>query len=218
MRKGATTTGLTSVEVLGQPAEAIGITATTENAAHKYLNGAGKALNRGTGLFAGGCHETKAFSELRLREGVREIDLVAKNEERNVCEFLTCKKTVKLLLCLLDTLSIMSINKVDDGITANTVLLPEATYTDVTTKIVSIETDVTHHKLLLSGLRSGSVLRKAGVLEHMKQGSFSCIIKAQEEDLSILIIKTEPAQNIEEPIEQKHLIFSKKLLTKKDYN
>ena len=48
------------------------------------------------------------------------------------------------------------------------------------------------------------MLREACVLQHVEQSGLSGVVETQEEDLGILVIETEPAENIEEPIEQEH--------------
>lgn len=102
-------------DVLGHPTEALAISLAQHNRAHKYFNGAnvGRQLDL---TLASGVGEAEGMTQVLLRNGAGQVNLVAKNQERNFGELFNAQKTLKQLNTLrIDCISDTSSSALDSA-------------------------------------------------------------------------------------------------------
>ena len=78
-----------------------------------------------TSYLAGSLIQPQMMPQLLLTDGPRRINLVAKDEERNLRQLLDGEKSIKLSLGLGKTLKVGTINQEDDTVDLREVVPPE---------------------------------------------------------------------------------------------
>lgn len=136
------------LDVLRDPPEALAVTLTHDNRAHKDLDGA-NVFERDLAL-AGGLVEPDSLAKLLFGNGAGSVDLVTKDQEWDLGELLDGKEGVKLCACLCESLVVLSVDKEDDAVNLGEVVLPKTTSLLVTSKIICGELDLTDSKLFRS--------------------------------------------------------------------
>jgi hypothetical protein len=197
------------LQVVRQPTEAFAITAALDHAAHEDLNGA-DVVSQGGLVLASGLVETKGLTELGLRGGLGDVDLVAKHKEGDGLQIVGREQPVELPLGLRETVAVHAVNKENNGIHVGVVILPHLAGSGVATEIVGPESDAAQSQFLHRGVEGRVVDGKAVILEHVKKGSLSCIVEAQEKDLCAFVVETQERENTPEPIEEIHDAARKK--------
>ena len=190
------------LDVLREPAEPLSIARAVGNAAHEDLNGT-FALTDLDSALASGANKAECSLELLLADGLWNVDLVAEDEHRNVLELI--QEPCKLHLGLGEAGAVRGVDKVDDGVGVDAVLLPETTHLLVAAEVKGLELDAAHDKLLHRGLGGRLVDGKTVVLQHVKEGGLASVVEPKEQDLGVLVVKAQPRQYIKNPVEKEHL-------------
>lgn len=159
-----------------------------DDRAHENLDGA-HILQWDLAL-ASGLDQSEGRAELLLRDGAGSVNLVSENQEGNTLELLDGKESIQLSLGLQETLAVLAINQEDNAVDFGEVILPDTAGLLMSTEIKGSEFDVGDRELLRGGVESGLESGQTVVLQHVKQGGLSGIIKTEEEDLGVLVEQT----------------------------
>mmetsp|Transcript_36614 Transcript_36614/g.117727 ORF Transcript_36614/g.117727 Transcript_36614/m.117727 type:complete len:230 (+) Transcript_36614:1-690(+) len=194
------------LEELGEPLEALGVAHALHDTDHEELHGAHTAVVVLLDLAAIGhvLVKTEDSPQLILGGGGRDVDLVAQDDKRHVGEGLVLEQPREFLAGLLEAGAVRGVHNEDDAVDSGEVVLPDAARRLVAAEVVGAEADVLDHQLLRMRVQRRHVSGHAVVLKHVQERRLACIVQAQEEDLGILVVQSEVAEHIPEPVDDEH--------------
>lgn len=132
---------ISSLHILGHPPKSLSVSLPHDNTAHEYLNGPypfAWHLALSSGLV-----QSKLHPQFIFRDGLRVIDLVSKDKERDFGELFHGQQSVELSLRFGKTLMVFGVNKEDNPVYLGEVVFPETTGLLMSTKVEGGELAVT---------------------------------------------------------------------------
>eukprot|EP00413_Alexandrium_margalefii_P049510 CAMPEP_0204610442 /NCGR_PEP_ID=MMETSP0661-20131031/61506_1 /ASSEMBLY_ACC=CAM_ASM_000606 /TAXON_ID=109239 /ORGANISM="Alexandrium margalefi, Strain AMGDE01CS-322" /LENGTH=199 /DNA_ID=CAMNT_0051622253 /DNA_START=521 /DNA_END=1120 /DNA_ORIENTATION=+ len=177
-----------SLEELCEPLEAFGVAHTLNDTDHEELHRPDtRVVLLGLLTVSHMAVEPKHVTKLVLGRSRGDVDLVAQHDEGHICEGLVLKQVRQLLLGLRKACTVCSIHEENDAVDIGKVVLPDAVRRLVATEVVGAEADVLDHQLFCVRVQCWHVRCHAVILEHVKQRGLTRIVKAQEENLRVLV-------------------------------
>mmetsp|Transcript_4088 Transcript_4088/g.16756 ORF Transcript_4088/g.16756 Transcript_4088/m.16756 type:complete len:226 (-) Transcript_4088:205-882(-) len=137
------------LDVLGHPAEPLAVPHALDDGAHEHLDRphVGR-LQVDLPLARGVVGQAEAVAELLFARRVRDVDLVAQDQERHLPEGIIGQQRVQLLLALGEALLVNRVDEEHDGVNLGVVILPNPASHLVPAQVESLELDLPDGQLL----------------------------------------------------------------------
>lgn len=182
-----------SLNVLGQPAEGLAVSLSHHHRAHEELDRSSCDL---AAVLTGGSVQAKGRSHLVLAHSAARVNLVAQHEERNALELLDLQQGVELSPGLLETARVGSIDEEHDAVHLWEVILPHSSRLQMATEVESGESHRADGQLLRGWVKRRLQSGQSIVLEHVEQGCLAGVVKAEEEQLGVLVPQAKRGEDV----------------------
>ena len=126
--------------------------------------------------------QTKLVSDLGAGQRAWQVLLVGEDEEHGVAKLFLSKHLVEFLAVLLNSLSIIGVNDIDEALGVGVVMSPEKSDLVLTTDIPHVERDVLVLDRLDVEADGGDGVDDLTELELVEDGRLACSIEANHEN------------------------------------